>query len=525
MRLGLFLLLTISILGPRPVTADALIEHARFAPPRVTMFVHVEDAAALRHDLRARPIATFGKRLLDGGAADGAWSAFARTVRVNEAALFDGLFGRRCSLFLAPGEGERGDWALVTEIAPDTARWLHRAVKPVYDLPRWGLRLGTIPEHDLRFAALGELYLIGPRRGLLFTDMAERIGGAVEAPSLADDPAFDRSRLHTAGRLGMFIRHDPFVGGWSVLSAEIEGDRVDLRHAAQFEHPPFQRQRTELEWNMAPLQALEQSAVMAVIEPTDIGGGLGATFIETELGESLLSEAMRRNLCECRIFTIGEIEGRMEPHKTDMLMPSGVLAMKVKNDETAEREIDKHVVRLVNAVNRVDEGAFLVEVPALPELRGQRYRHIDLRPATEHFGGGFPIMRSVTLNWTVARGPYGSFYVVATHPDQLRETVAALESGPPRPEQRGRWTSCGTVDGPRAARQLESYGDQAALLAVPDPQARTFLRETLRDLAALAQGVERCRWKLQRPSENEVDLSVELVLSRPVSAGPPPADD
>jgi hypothetical protein len=419
----------------------------------------------------------------------------------------------------------RGDqateWALLTEADDEIAAAVLRRLQPKRLAPRHALPVAMLPEHELLVATDGDCQLIGPTRPAgLFDEVLSRLADEQErSRSLADHDAM--SVLDSGGRgdVALFLRHERPLGGWSVLVGNLDGARLGLRHAARFENPPFNRTTTEIEWDISTLEVFDDHALIAVIEPTDIGGGPVETFVQARLGEPLLSEDMRRNIADIRIFTVGEVEGRQEPHGTDMLLPSGAVAIRVKDPVAAEGQLDRHLVRIAEAINDLGQGTYVVKIPSIGRFRAGEPRHIDLGPAMKHFGGGFPILRSVTLDWKTVEGPHGSFYVIATHPQHLGETVDALKSPNNGEQRRGRWASCGLVDGQRIGVHLRSYSDQAGQLAVDDPQAIAELRQTLLVLSQLAGGVERLRWRLARPSEREMRLEVEVDLTPRESSG------
>jgi hypothetical protein len=124
-------------------------------------------------------------------------------------------------------------------------------------------------------------------------------------------------------------------------------------------------------------------------------------------------------------------------------------------------------------------------------------------------------MRSISLNWTMANGPSGCWWVVASDPRHLDEVVGELKSrcrGEPRI---GSWDSCGTVNGPRLGQHLQTWTERASLLAKGDDVAE--LRQTLEAVSRLALGARRVRWALARPDAERMRLDVELTLAPPQS--------
>ena len=78
------------------------------------------------------------------------------------------------------------------------------------------------------------------------------------------------------------------------------------------------------------------------------------------------------------------------------------------------------------------------------------------------------------------------------------------------------WASCGTFDGPRLAAQLRNWREQAGQVVAPGDLSA--FRETLQLAAFLAEGVERGRWRLTRPSVSTMRVEAEFRLSPPDSS-------
>jgi hypothetical protein len=131
-------------------------------------------------------------------------------------------------------------------------------------------------------------------------------------------------------------------------------------------------------------------------------------------------------------------------------------------------------------------------------------------------------MPSISLNWCVAQTPSGSYYVIATHPEQLEEMLAALRRLEEDGSDVGRWASCGLAHGPRLSHHLRSLAEQAPRFTDPArPEDAEAFRSTLDLLALLGDGLDRARWKMERPSRERMRLEVSLELREPPSAEPP----
>lgn len=491
----------------------ALLESAKIAPPDVTTYVHVEQAAAIRSETELRPIARWATMTLGEGQFARSWRRLATAAGVEGGTLFDACFGKRFTFLGRDGDSPDApdEWVIRTTMAPEHLQQLVELLRLRVRPPIASMAVGELPEDELLLAYRDDVLLIAPidASGLL-RDIAPRIPVIPGDASLADHEAFARAGSLGPGRVAAFIRHDKPMGGWSMIVADTAGGRVTIRHDASFENPPFRRGLTKLTWDAAPLAAFEDHALLAVIEPSDVDGGQVQGFLEAILDEPLLSEALQENLGDHRILAVGEVEGRLEGRGVDLLLPTAAVCMKVVDGEAAERQLDEKLLSLVQRINHLSEGSFLVDVPPRRKLVPGTDRHLDISPAVQQFSGGFPIMETISLNWTVTEAPGGAYCVIATHPQQLRETVAALEQGPGE-RCRGRWAQGGTANGQRIGVHLRSYGEQAEMLGEVGEEAE--LEQTLRMLSSLAEGVSRCRWKLCRPSINEMQLEVELQLA------------
>ncbi len=83
--------------------------------------------------------------------------------------------------------------------------------------------------------------------------------------------------------------------------------------------------------------------------------------------------------------------------------------------------------------------------------------------------------------------------------------------------EQGRWTTSGIGDGKRLAQHLASWSTHAETLAAAEDVAA--MRDALNLLRELAQGVDRCRWRMTRPTLESVTTEAEFELSPPDSAG------
>ena len=524
MRPTILIAASVLVTGFSAMAADPF-RVAALAPPDVQLLVHIDGAAALRTQLQDRPIAAWLGAWLAEGQLPGAWQRLSQAVGLDEAALFDACLGRELTLLSRSG-ASKAEWVVVTEIDLDRSTALLAKLAPVVLAPRKNVGVFHLAGQDLLLARADRLVLIAPddHQGLFQAVLANL--AALPAQSLAQHPGIKQGRDLGPGRVGVFIRHELPLGGWSVGVADLRDDSVSVRHASRFANAPFRSRITELSWNPAPLRCLEGTGFLGFIEPSDTAGGPFDAFVATLLGEPLITSALGANLGPRRITAVSDVEGRLEDPPFDLLLPTIVRAYEVTDAELARAQLDENMLRLLGALNRLGHGSFHLEVPDPDDLDPGAARSVPIGPMARWLFGDVPGIDRATLSWTVVESAAvagGRWCVLASHPDHLEVVAEALRASPGCDAQRhpspqpGRWTNCGVADGKRLAQHLASWSAHAETLAAPeDVQA---MREALNLLRELAQGVDRCDWRLSRPSANRVRTDAEIVLSPPDSAG------
>jgi hypothetical protein len=496
---------------------------AAFAPPDVRVYVHVERAAELRAELADRPIMRCVESWIGRGQLPEAWRRLATAADAEAGQLFDICLGRRLTVLLR-GRDDQTEWAVLTEIDSEQSAALLERLSPLVLGPKHDLGLFELREQELLLARGDGFLLIAPveRSGLFH----ELIPNLTKPPpgSLASEPVMDEAIRLGPGRAGVFMRHAQPLGGWSVAVADLEGEQVRFRHASRFEHAPFTTGVTGLQWDPAPIRGLEEMATLGFIEPTDIVGGRLDAFMTAALGVPLVPAELGANLGDRRMTAISEIEGRLQDPPFDLLLPTVARLYEVKDAEAAWRQLDDHMVRLVGALNLLGQGSFRLEPPDAATFRPGEPRQVNIGALAKWILGDLPGLERVSLNWTVvaadaeAQGPPGGWCVIASDPQHLRAVANALAEGPSAGPEAAGWANCGTADGRRLARLLGTWRHHAGLLAAaPDVEA---LDDALALMAELADGVDRCRWRLCRPSAERVHLEADLRLSPPESSGP-----
>ncbi len=508
---------------PSALDAARPFDAAALAPPGVTLYLHIEGGADLRARLADRPIARWARSVLAGGEVGRAWGELTAATRLDAAGLFDACLGRRATLLIRQRE-QAVEWAVVTEIDPDQITQILVRLKPRVLGPRHQTAMLELPEQELVLARRGRLLIVGPQgRSELFEEVIDRLHQP-QQPSLAADPSIVEACGLGPGRVGLFVRHELPMGGWSAAVADWQAGRIDVRHIARFENPPFTGRPPEAEWDRSVLDVFEEQVVVAFAEPTETGAGLLEAFLQASLGQAAIGEALRAQLGPRRITAVGDRDGRLHDPPFDLLYPTVARLYEIKGPaagaERVAEQMDGQMVEVVLALNRLGQAKervnFHLDVPDLALFAPGRPRSVDLAPAARWLLGDWPVASTVSLNWTVVTAPQESWLIVATEPQLLTEMARTITQRPAAAPKLGRWANCGTLTGRRLAWQLRSLSEQAAVFA-PPPDVDVF-REVVLTLSELADGVERCRWQLGRPSVDSMRLDAEVILSPPVSS-------
>jgi hypothetical protein len=507
------------------VDAASIMVQARRLPADVTAFAYVEDAVKIRRELAARPIHQWIDSLARNGAASKAWSELARGADLSEERLFDLCFGRGFT-FAARSrpDGQPAEWVVIASMGEQVMRDLLRRLEARVREPRFGLAVSHLPEQRMLLASDGELVVIGPElQPDLFNDVLQRVGdGAVGldgeglATLASDVDLRQRAPELLVGmdgaRAALFLRHDRPLGGCSLLVADVRGDKVRLRHAGRFDNPIFTSPITRLTCDFSPVAEFEDKALIAVMQPQDVGSGPVETYLSASLGEGLVSPEMRKNLADRRMLIVGEHDARQLPEPSDMLTTTFV-ALELKDPCIAVGQLDDQMLRLTRKISALSDGAMVLEPPNVRAMRRCEPRQVNLGECGKWFTGGFPVMKTVSLNWAVAEGPHGAWFVVGSNPVALHDAVNTLGKDQARSAKamRGRYDSCGVANGPRVGRHIENLSEQAPTFTEPANVEK--VRDGLTMLSQLAVGMQDCRWKMSRPTANTMRLEVDLTLT------------
>lgn len=500
---------------------DDLFADARLAPKDVRMYVHIEDVQQLRANLERLPISQWAEAILSGGQFLQAWSNLAQLAGVNSSGLLDILMGDDLT-FMVRNSGSETQWVILTEVDDAKSERLLKRLKPRVHESRRGLSMYFLPEFKLLIARSEDgLMVICPQtRPQLFYDVLGRLEDdrRENLSSLAESRAVSKfARQLGPGQAGVYIRHNEPLGGWSVATLKFDGLKLHIQHRANFAQEAFSRPITKSEIDLATLDKLKGHALMAFMEPNDIGVGMVERFIQQTLGgEPLLSNGMRKCLGASRIFAIGETEGRLQEEQIDLQLPTAAIIFELKDVETAEKLLDARMLRLSRELNRFGKGKYQLDIPNRRDFISGEPRCLDLGPMTEYMGGGFPVMENIDLCWQVVEAEKGSYYVIATHDQLLSDTVLALETKNTTLPLRGNWANAGFTQGIRISNHLDSVARQASLFA--DPENVEEFIATIQLISKLAFGMENMAWKLKRPCPNQMYLEVDIDLTPPLSA-------
>ncbi|MHC5022954.1 MAG: hypothetical protein ACYTGG_03445 [Planctomycetota bacterium] len=508
--------LTLAPMGAGPVGEQDVFRHAVHAPADVSVYVHLADASVVLGELADRPLARAGHRAAERGQIRAAWRRLVRITGLDGKELLDHVVGDDLTL-LARSRGQVREWAVITELGPTRAADLLELLRARVLRTHTGMSV---------YEATGERLLLAKREGTVILASADRPGlfedvlprfGQSEGESLLDTAAAQTARAQLdQGHVGLLLRHDPPLGGWSAAVLRLQGDEIAVQLKAEFENTPFARPRTRIEWDASPLAIFEQNALVTFGEPTDIGDSRLDSVIEAAVGHKLIDDRLGSHLGPRRFLVLGEQELRLTEERQDLLAPTFALCVEVIDKRAARVELERSMVRFVGHLNAFGRHLFNLEPP---DEVGPGPRRVDLAPAVDAFFVDTQLLGEVSLNWKVQDSPQGAFCVITSHPQQMDEIVLALRQAAPSTEPRCRkLESVGTFNGVRMARLMQSWADQAGSLAEAGREVE--LRQALNLLAALSGGVEQCCWQLERPTEKGVEMNLLVRLSPPESSRP-----
>lgn len=507
--------------GPGPVEAG--FEETAMVPANVSLFLHVEHASEMRHAAVQRPVGAFLLDMARSASLGDAWTQLARDLSLPPGAMFDRYFGRSATIACRPlandavnGDAPSLDWVLLTVVEEaDVALLVRRLAPRIHGGGWYGLA-----RQKVDFAWHAPVLVIAPsRHAPLATEVSALLGGGGGGRLAESDEAGAARRLglvapEGAPRIELIARHEAPMGGASVLSAALVGERLVMRHAGRFEHAPFRFEPMGATMDISILGRFVDTAVVATVQPTDPTGLRRDPMLSAVLPMPDTSDEARRNLGERRVMVVGEGEGRRAPRPFDMAYPTLAVAVEVRDAELAARQQDRLVAACVASLSArfLPEGRLPAAVPNLDTVP-TTVRSVELTAIAKELIGDHPLADTIGLHWKTVTAHGSSWQIFASDRSLLEEVSGDLRSGGPTAPQRGAWEMAGFANGPRIAAHLTSWAPHASLFVAPE-ESGTF-RSTLDTLAGLAAGFSAVTWRMARPDERSVILDVELELAPP----------
>ena len=499
-------------------------------PHDVQMYVQVDDVAEIFRSIHDRPIAQWCGQFFDGGKVRKAWSVLAQQGDLNSQQLFDRAFSgsvtlitRRAPLLAPDSQEHPSEWVVIAHTESSFVDELIQRLKPRLLLPRRGYSMLQLPEHGLIIARRESVLLTSPigRTGLLNDVLALRQSSQPGDSSLAALPAFTQTPQLGDGQISVFMRHEKPMGGWSAAVAKLDGDRVKLRHMARFDSAPFSTPITTQTWDIAAFEVLGARAIAVFIEPPGDGQGRAERLVHRSLGRAPLSIEAQQQVGAMAIV-LNDDDGRLREDPIDGVGPALAICYQLRDGhierETLDRDI-RDLVQRAHHVLKIDAPAPVPDV--LPDPTGAS---INITPLAKALLADSPITDNFSLYWGQVCRPHGNWWVISTNRDQFRDVCGALRDQNPEmaaDPQLGQWAGGGLVNGRQLAVLLRKMADRP-LWPIEEDDAPRFAA-TLETLANLADGVERCSWRLRRPKTNSMLLEIDLTLSPPESAAAGPS--
>lgn len=529
LRLGMPLLGALLVSAVTPASRAAAVDAAELfadrsvVPRDVDLYLRIEDAAAQRRALAGTSFAASLERVLATGAGLTTWNGLAAASGLSPSELFDTI-GRRGVTVAARRAAERWDWVVLCAPDPEHLRPLLRRLNPQRRPGQAGCELSSLPEHRLLLATLGGRLIVGPDApGMqLLPDLLRRLAGqargAAAASSLAEEQALD-DVVASLGRgdLGLFLRHRAEPGGWSAVSARLDGLSLQVRHCARFPAEFFDG-TPMVAMNASPIESMARRFPLAWIEPAS--GGLAGGAIEWLPGVPLLSPAIQAACGPRRVVTVGA-----PVRRTGGEVGRPALAIAVEIDGLDESVIDRHLGGVAGLIRRLAAAAG-TDGPAAGDRGMDRSveqglrpedRCADLGPAIEHLAAGLPLFELSSLNWTFVDQGASRWLVIATEERHLRQSAEALAAGACRAPAPGGvrveedlWVSCGYLDGRALVPCVQQWTASAGRFAPPGSE--DALRATLEHGADLCGGIEWGRWRVRRLDARSLCVRLELGL-------------
>ncbi len=503
-------------------------------PVRADAAVVVRDAARLRGTPSGAALA---RLVADAGTLDrtrGAWSGLSRSLGWTDAKAFDEILGTRVIVVLRDPRGDAPEWALLTQVTPDTERRLRQRLAA---MPRGNIAgLAVLGVEDGAYEIMvgpakvidtprGErsvvTIVLGPRDSALVVELAPSLRRglfSVGATGGAEIAAAIRERSPGGEPRRMTLSARTTAAGWNASIVASPG----AISVTQKSHS----------WSDAAFQSLERGSLMAVMGAVDAQRPFSAALRAAGLESLDIVPALPEgsaDAVECTAIVLKHV-GPLPPRSTvlmadspDRAGPAAVtprdpalrptrlaLTYAVRSRDTramvlqGDRAIASCVAALQSGDSPADHRAFEMTIPELP-ARGLLLSELlldcpeVLEPLVESFGPE-PTLRwgmcTVGGLWGINSVPGPGWWSATLAPagvisaDQVASALAIGESGERRPR-----ISTGMMR-------------PAALLTCVGPMASDFLAP-LRPL----RGIEQLRWDAWVRPDGAVQCDVSLRIA------------
>jgi len=490
---------------------------ADFVPATVDVYLHVDDAAALRKQLSNIPLMTAFKAAFFDDDVTARWASVAKRLGRTDEQCFDDLLGRDF-VFAMERHDDATDWVLITRL--DDAMLAHVVERMKARLCGGGLI--DFPCQGLVGAWRAPNLIIAPSRSspLLRSALAPT---AERPPGLSGHRLVGQAQAWARSRVQCFIRHTGLLAGTSVITTDVKDGVASIRHLARFDHlalPADPESGTALDPSL--LSRFESMAMGGVIRrqcdaPT-------TALLTSLFPEAAPCEGMKENAGERWMLILGDVDGApLVPCR----VPAVAIAVEVREPCAGRRQHEAMLRRAVEAFN-VRYAHRLGGRLTPPEVAGcadiEDPWHCDLSRPLRAASGDHPLVRNCSLHWRAVVGDDGNWQLYASHRAWLDQVARRLERAGSREDRVAPVSTVDSDDAPAAAHaegflrgaavasMIESWGAIAPEFVATRP-AR--FQEAVGLVATILRGAERVRWRVRRPEAQHIETRLWVELARP----------
>lgn len=531
----------VSLAGTGALPADEPFEHAGLLPRDVAVYVHVDRGSRLRGELLGKPLGDTLQQAFERSAFREAWSQLASLAGMEQGDLFDRLVGGNATVAVrhapaAPGglggavgaRGEGGaDWVALLRVDDGTWAEFLSSIKPRIRRGPGKVVVRELPEQNLLMARLGGMLIVGPGRDAKAGLFAEVIAGWGDATvlRLAQDPGMTAARDLGEGDVGIFLRHDPPLGGATAAVLEVGDDSVSVRHISRFASSPFGASPRPTTLTADIIDRLGEGRVAVVAHPLRLPPGELAGFVRAQLPAGAITPAMQDNLGERLLMLVGERSGPALTRGAERLL-TFTLALEVRDAQRALADLDQFMVGFVTMLHELVGEEAPARLSGLRDVPEELPRSVDVSRVGAMLLPDLPESGSLHLYWTVTReqvaagtsgreSPRG-WWLIGTDAADLERARVQLCTAPiagavefDLTGQRGR------ANGRAVSRHVARLGDVLANLAREQGEPSEPIEMMSRFLADLADAVESCDWSTTIPGQNRIRSTWTLRLRSP----------